>query len=546
MNVRIDQWRAPSCVALLILIVITFCLDFAHGIKLGQDNVLFGPTNRVRQSLAVALSRFYDPPAIGYVAYGSVVQVFKDSGFSEPGERGLRLAPKALIRLLNDGPELNRILKLAATIPIDPKLPLETIGASELGYADYIELSFRLFGINVSALYYFYFLLLGVACLLYLIEFRKSPLLLFLLVIFLAEQYFLHAYARRWGIELNAITNSRLFSGLALLPAAHIMFVLWRHEQPSAMTVASVFVQAALFAFIVTCRYEAMWQATMIVAACAALGLYYLFFPNRVSGWRTASLGPHAQFWPAGVLVVALIVAHLNINLTADARYAGEAKNHVFWHDFLMSTLEASPDLLRIYTPADTDTNNGDSIAFDTVRRHVNERNDLGSPVTDFDKQRNRIEINPAKSWTAYDQLAKAVVWRMCQEHPWLMFKSVFLKLGLHLYRMTVYWMSPWTSYAWQSLAFPAVICALGAVLCVLAGGMARPISTLGSEFAVWAFFVLFATMTPAMKPGIFSISSIFTHVAAVLIVVVYGISISIGWLMGVSARRLPMASSAN
>ena len=220
--------RSIGCVGLILLIGCVFFLDVFHGIKLGQDQTAFHPIYRLRQSLAVAISRMHDPSPGRYLAYKSVVNVLNENGFalfdSEPGPR---LDVPGWAALLTDGPRLNRIIQQTIDIPIDPSLPPEIIQANELGFADYIYLSFRLFGDKISSLYYFFYLIVAATCLVYILQFHNRPFLLFLLVIFLGELYFLENYAKSYGLEVQTVANGRLFSGLSLVPVLHVLFVHW-------------------------------------------------------------------------------------------------------------------------------------------------------------------------------------------------------------------------------------------------------------------------------------------------------------------------------
>ena len=92
--------------------------------------------------------------------------------------------------LLADGPRLDRIIQQAMEVPINTNLPPEIIQANELGFADYIHFSFRLFGNKISSFYYFFYLIVATTCLVYILQFRNSPFLLFLLVIFLGGTLF--------------------------------------------------------------------------------------------------------------------------------------------------------------------------------------------------------------------------------------------------------------------------------------------------------------------------------------------------------------------
>jgi len=197
-----NNLRRIGRIGLLLLIGCTFYLDVFHGMRLGQDQVAFHPIYRLRQSLAVAISRLHDPSPGGYLAYKSVVNVLNENGFALfDGEPGLRLDPAGWEALLTDGPRLNRIIQQAVDGAVDASLPPEIIQANELGYADYIYFSFRLFGDKVASLFCFFYLIVAATCLIYILQFRKSPFLLFLLVIFLAELYFLEDYANSFGLQ---------------------------------------------------------------------------------------------------------------------------------------------------------------------------------------------------------------------------------------------------------------------------------------------------------------------------------------------------------
>ena len=129
--------------------------------------------------------------------------------------------------LLADPARLRRRVKTTTITPIDPTLPPQLIHGNELGYADYVYAAFRLFGPHFASLYYFYFVLLGIGCILFIVEFRASPFLVFLLSVYLAGLFFLQNYAASQGDQLATLANSRLFDALSLLPAMHVFLTVW-------------------------------------------------------------------------------------------------------------------------------------------------------------------------------------------------------------------------------------------------------------------------------------------------------------------------------
>src|SRR4029077_4286325 len=273
--VGVVKLRRIGCIGLLLLIGCAFCLDVFHGIELGQDRVAFHPIYRLRQSLAVAISRMHDPSPGRYLAYKSVVNVLNENGFALlDDEPGSHLDATGWAALLSDGPRLDRIIQQEIDVPIDASLQPEIIQANELGLADYIYFSFRLFGDKISSLYYFFYLVVGLTCLFYVLQFRNSPFLLFLLVIFLGELHFLENYAH--SFDQSTVSNSRLFSGLSLVPALHILLLLWQRRPPRAFTVTTAIVQSVIFAFLLSCRTELAWQVAMIAVVACGIGLSLL------------------------------------------------------------------------------------------------------------------------------------------------------------------------------------------------------------------------------------------------------------------------------
>ena len=84
---------------------------------------------------------------------------------------------------------------------------------------------------------------------------------------------------------INTVTNSRLFSGLSLLPALHILLVLWQRQPPRLFTVAAVIGQSLIFSLLLSCRLEAAWQVVMVVAVACGIAL------SALLAWRRRDEG---------------------------------------------------------------------------------------------------------------------------------------------------------------------------------------------------------------------------------------------------------------
>jgi hypothetical protein len=574
-----------------------------HGLAIGQDHQLFAPIYRVRQTLAVAISRLHEPPARGYLAFRSVVDILNARGFAIfPEDRGPEPTPETWRATLTNGAALDRTISEAVAAQVNPALPPELIRGNELGYADFIYWAFRLFGPRTAALFYFYFLILGTSCALFVWEFRRSPFLLYLLLVYLAGIHFLMDYAVTGGLQLNTVANSRLFSALSLPAAAHVFFVLWRGARAPPATVAVVALQITIFAILVSCRYEAIWQAMVVVAAAALLevaangnrwialawqwpgaiefrsgrwsvgsiaaflvvvgavlfssgsfsdsGIWatpFLFLimatfgfaaallltPNRIR-WDAPAIGTIWRQWPAVLLILALLASRSSIDLTADQTYAGEPKNHVFWHEVLVGILSSSPGLDREYLGTDKIDLYSDSIVYDAVLRDLNQRRDLSSPIAS--ENQGKIMISLWGGWEYYDQLVRSLTLRIVVAHPLQVLRGLWTKARHQFASYScacslVLISSSRPAFVWSNLKVPLGVIAIGTALCLMAGGIVGGWAVAREGAAVLILFLTFASLTPAIEPSPLSVGSLLCYLAACAIVATWGTATLFGRL---------------
>jgi hypothetical protein len=528
--IRIDavKLRRIGCIGLLLLIGCAFCLDVFHGIELGEDRVAFHPIYRLRQSLAVAISRMHDPSPGGYLAHRSVVNVLNENGFAMfDDEPGSHLDAPGWAVLLSDGPRLDRIIQQAIDVPIDAGLQPEIIQANELGLADYIYLSFRLFGDKISSLYYFFYLIVGLTCLFYVAQFRDSPFLLFLLLIFLGELYFLENYAHSFG--QSTVSNSRLFSGISLVPVLHILLLLWQCRPPRAFAVAAAVFQSVIFAFLLSCRTELAWQAAMIAVVACGIGLSLLLRRRDAKHRRLIGLAP---LWPAAVFLLVLFSYSAVVSVSADQRYAVEPKAHIVWHEFMIGLLRSSSELRREYlggAPLGSD----DGEVYTAVIYDLNARNDFSSPIV-HRLGDGQLTIDLMSGWAEYDRLVRSLVLRIIVDHPLILFETVPAKIRQQI---AMYGMPFEYGMRLSDLQAPIIWIATGALICLVAGGFAVGAATQGSATGVIVVVLLFAAATPLVEPSALSIGTLFSYLGALAILPPYAAMLLIRAIVGTKSK---------
>jgi hypothetical protein len=539
-------WARFGRVGLLFLIVGTLYLDFVHGVFLGQHHQAFGPIYRTRQSLAVAVSRLHAPAPGGYLAYKSVTNALSEGGFAIfPGDPASQGDVRSWSELLKDGAKVDRILQRAKDIPIDATLPPDIIAGNELGYADYIYLSFRLFGTEVSSLYYFWFLLIAISCSLYVVQFIRRPFFLFLLAIYLAEVYLLQSYALSKGTELNTVANSRLFSALSLLPACHILFVLWQ-AKPLALwqgalwrmfTIAAVTFQSAFFAFLLSCRTEIAWQFAMIMATAAITGIYLLRAQplSGGPGLLRRARKRLTPLWPAGVLLLFVVANLALVSLTADKRYALEPKAHIIWHEVLMGILSSNMELRREYVGDDPNTYS-DNEVYTAVIKDLNARNDSSSPISRIEN--GHITIDLMRGWGEYDRLVRSFALRVIRDHPFQILASLPVKA-----RDQLDWYTSRRALAPANLLVPAILIAFAALSCAATSAFYTDKRSLRSGSVLLCLILVFAAVTPSIEPNHLAVGTLFCYLAVIAIFFCYlGLVLAraVGWLRQRFVRKAP------
>jgi hypothetical protein len=490
-----------------VLILLVFGLDFGHGILLGEHDIAFHPMYRLRQTMAVAISRMHNPPAQGYLAYRSVVDSFNKDGFAifRPDE-GPHLGENGWSVLFKDTARMDRALRDARDVSVDPDLPPELIRGNELGYADYVYLAFGVFGLHITSFYYFYFLLLSVSCVLFVLKFRNSPFLLFVLATYLAGLFFLQNYAQSEGDQLASLANSRLFDALSLLPAMHVFIAIWQRLPPRWMTVATVAGQAAILVFLVSTRTAALWQIAMILVAGIAVTLASII-PRRFSlrDWKALFC------WPCA-LTFAFLAMHIAlIKVTADPQYAEETGTHLIWHSVLSAILESSPKLKLLYVGDKAYTNN-DQIAYDAVLKDLNDRHDASSPIATVDEN-GEISLELTHSNAAYDQLARNVSLAIIFNHPFEVLAAVPMK-----FFQQVNWFTVGGAMALRNLLSAIALAILAALVLLGAEDVSEWDRHLRSGIVAIAIILSCSLIPPLISPSNLSVGTLLCFVISAFV----------------------------
>ena len=430
------------------------------------------------------------------------------------GERGVELDEAGWSALLRDTARIDRALRKAKDTAIDPSLEPQLMRGAELAYADYVYAAFLLFGLRLSSLYYFYFLLLGMACALFVVEFRNSPFSLFLLTTYLGGIFFLQNYAQSYGEQLATLTNSRLFEALSLLPAMHVFLVVWRRTRFGLPTLLTTSAQSALLAFIIDCRVSGRWQIALIVAVAIGCVIADLWRQQPFS-WRGGSAN---GVW-AGCIAVAFLAAHMSlISFNADKSYQGEPKYHPVWPSVLGGLLGSSTELQREYLGRAEHADSEpvpDQWIEDAINNDLNKRNDRSSPHATVQNGKIFVGVDngvrgadPNYGWNEYERLARSLVLRIVAQHPVSVVAELFAKARsqVRLYAEHL---------SFSNLAGMMMIAVVGGLVWLTEALPVVTVRELISGIGAAITVLSFAAVPPIIEPSPLSVGTLLSYLIA-------------------------------
>lgn len=398
-------------------------LSMYRSYSLGQYRTMYdNPIYRWRESIAVALSEMSEEPLNGYVAYRSIRDYLNLHGLAlMEGEATHLPTPAEREAVVYDPDRLEKLFREAAAVPIDYSLPPVPIVGNEKGEAEFYYFAFSLFGINLAAMWKFYFLLLFCSAAAFFVIFRSSQFCMSLLLVYLIVHYALVGLAS--GPWLQTVHNSRFFPVLALLPTMHLLLLLIRGDQISWASGAFAVAQAFLLFFLIFCRVQAMWQPVAVMAVGVLTApLRPLWVARRHPQLlRQAMVGGLVAVWPASFVAAGTIGLVLYEHVALDRHvYAAETKTHTIWEPLFSGTISASPELCKLYCFGEEPYS--DTMSYVAVLNYLRSRNDSSPSIAYLEG--NTIRINAMANMGVYDHLVQKIYLDIVRQHPWLVLKS--------------------------------------------------------------------------------------------------------------------------
>ena len=440
-----------KCLSALLMggILALIVFSFRFGVDRGQDTRIHAP---FFAAICANLST---------QKYGTGRYVCSSAALNSMMAVGLYYDDATLARMGKSLPELLKdasFLNNAVRVVFLPSPPREDGGVVPIGwgldagFADFVDLAFRLFGYKIESAYLTFFFLLAIASCLICIQFSGRHFVLFSVFSFhyIIAFTFLN-YLEGWA--LDTVTNPSCLTILAVIPLLHALFLMAYGIRPSPRAALLFLPQAVLMVATGDFRAAAYW--TVI-----ALGVFSAVFGAR-DWWRgdRSSRQVMLSCWPSLLVFICLAFGIILQVATTDRRLAamGGMRLHTFWEP-LYYNLQLHPDWNRKYSMQHHGAA-GDHQAFAAVesyraRHHV------------LDNKEDYVDGNKELGITqvALEKYMRAAFIEFFLNDPWFVIKLKYYNLISILSVIEQVSWSAWVSAGWRYLTLAACV-ALGLVI---------------------------------------------------------------------------------
>jgi hypothetical protein len=290
--------------------------------------------------------------------------------------------------------------------------------ADDRGLSDFAYIAFKLFGSNTIALFNLWFLIFFSSCAIFLLNYRKYPLIIVAGTILISSiSASIHLFTKHAElISVNYASNigsinvseSTMFEFIAAIAALHICAsLLSERDRLSATTIGCIALQSILLGFLVHARSSLLWLVlaiAMVGFACAARMMF------RGAGVFRILL----RLAPLLFLFGAILGFRAYERSVAHPGYAEGIGSRTVWHNMLMG-MAYSPYFSRSMNLPDL----SDADVVEFVLRDMTAR---GDPRLDQTWTKRRILDSLGShnlfDWETYDRVARGIFWRTVFESP--------------------------------------------------------------------------------------------------------------------------------
>jgi hypothetical protein len=371
-----------------ILLVVLMSLGTFSSVRIGA--MTWGPQQDV-WSAAIAISEIKFGLS-GGLAYKEVEQAIADEVTSKKNiwdvldnkTRALTNDPSAVTRGFQKAAALT---KNQITIPTT-KEGYVTDWCEDLGYADFYNLAFQLFGFNAYSTYFLYVTILLVSVLVFQAIFFRDGLAMITLMLSTTALFL--STCSFFSELVPSLAANRFLSTLAFAPLLHLVCSAIRVGPLKLSEAVAVVLQATILAFAMDARSSGNWCILALVISLLAVACLRLrHIPRNLLATKGFNRRPIFTRWPFGRLVATgvlavVVVAAFGLMHWAqlDERYFWEDNQpgHLVWHSAYLG-LASNPEWPK-YKPFPDIPDGGDGVGFRVFEHRMQERGEQASSLT--------------------------------------------------------------------------------------------------------------------------------------------------------------------
>jgi hypothetical protein len=433
-------WRATSGAGAPLLNILfglmaifIFGATFRAGIDRGMDQLVSQEGyGRVLNAIAAVMTqqRFGQG---GYALSNCVHEGLSRRGFTVDPEVGKQLAvdmpgnlhsalflDRVLQDMQRDLPKLSDYCGLGDQV--------RGLGGDDVGYVDFAKIAFFLFGLQIRALYYLFFLIYGLTLLCALIERNRDRLGQVILLTVAGMIYVSCYYSNFLVIPEPAgsgnMLNPRFIPVLAVIPSIHILLLLVDKAPPDWRRIAVVVFQSGVIFFAIHMRVSAIWWAPAIFAAAVVLFLLSLKGPSAEHDrWRGVIRHGLSIQWPALIVLVVVFGGLKLVGWSLHPTYnkGGWVSYHTVWHAIYYS-LQLHPQYVEKYG-AYHEGKSGDEMPHAGALAYLSRHPEEDKPELFFAGSRSL-------RYAALERLDRLAFIEFAQHDPWFVVETFAIVKG--------------------------------------------------------------------------------------------------------------------
>ena len=419
------------------------------------------------------------------------------------------------------------------------KSAIRGMGYDDLGYVDFAQLAFSLFGVHVRALYYLFFVIYGLTLLLGLIERRSDPtgslILVSVAALIYATCYYAGFLDPSGNLVMGNMLDPRFIAVLGLIPTVHLLLMLVDQASPTWWRVAIVLFQSGVIFFAIHMRATGVWLAMVIILAAVVLSLVSARALKRAgASWLSIAVRSVAGCWPAWMAVAVIFAGMFVVKMSLHPTYreSGWSTHHPLWFAIYYS-LQINPRWVQAGYFAAHEDATGDAMPPAAARAYVKEH-----------PEEDRPEIylgGTAFKLVELERLCRLAFFQFVRRDPWFVFETFVIVKGRLFFKDLI----EQTRLAWSNSGFGrrgAFVLALVVIGVMAAARPAalRRLSLFTSVFAIGtAASLAIPLLTVAGEPYTLSEEIMALQITAMLL-----FSLAVGYL-AIFVRRAVRAPTA-